>query len=125
MIDDHSLPFLVEHGKNLAMLQSLPPNTLDWSMLCPSQMNPESFDFTVPTKSSHARLTANAQTPPLWKSSWIKNIPLIGSYIIISMNTTRYVTTLEQNADFIATDLETLDSPYIGTQVGVIDASKS
>lgn len=87
-------------------------------------MDPESSDFSVPTKSSHARLTATAQTPPLWKDSWLKNIPLIGKVLVILINISRYGTTLEQNADFIANDLETLDSPYIGTQVGIIDTSK-
>ncbi|KAF9737501.1 hypothetical protein PMIN06_003709 [Paraphaeosphaeria minitans] len=123
LLSDH-VPILRDHCKNLALLKSLPPNTLDWSMLCPSNMDPESSNFTVPTKSSHTRLTASAQTPPLWKDSWLKNIPLIGKIIVIAMNMSRYGTTLEQNADFIATDLETLDSQYIGTQVGIIDASK-
>ena len=40
------------------------------------------------------------------------------------MNASRYDTTLEQNADFIAVDLETRDSQWIGTAVGIIDASK-
>ncbi|KAK7179914.1 hypothetical protein DPSP01_004177 [Paraphaeosphaeria sporulosa] len=123
LLSDH-VPILLDHCRNLALLKSLPPNTLDWSMLCPSNMDPESSDFSVPTKSSHAKLTSSAQTPPLWRDSWLKHIPLIGKIIVIVMNITRYGTTLEQNADFIATDLETLDSPYIGTQVGIIDASK-
>ncbi|KAF2448504.1 hypothetical protein P171DRAFT_428564 [Karstenula rhodostoma CBS 690.94] len=123
LLSDH-IPILLDHGRNLALLKALPPNTLDWSMLCPSNMNPESSDFSVPTKSSHARLTASAQTPPLWKDSWLRHIPLMGKVLVIAMNMSRYGTTLEQNADFIANDLETLESPYIGTQVGIIDASK-
>ena len=87
-------------------------------------MVPESTDFSVPTQSSHARLTAKAGAPPLWQESWLKHIPLIGKSLVTAMNANRYNTTLEQNADFIAADLETRNSQWIGTQVGVIDASK-
>jgi len=93
-------------------------------MLCPSNMTPESSDVKVPMELSHGKLTANASTPPLWKDSWIKHIPLIGKLLLCAINAPRYETTLEQNADFIASDLETYDSPWIGTTVGVIDASK-
>jgi len=40
------------------------------------------------------------------------------------MNASRYETTLEQIAEFIASDLESFDSRWIGTTVGVIDGSK-
>ena len=40
------------------------------------------------------------------------------------MNAGRYQTELEQAADFIATDLETYESQWIGKTVGIIDASK-
>lgn len=92
-------------------------------MICPSNMVPESPDLSVPTKSSHARLTASAWTPPLWRDSWVKHVPLVGKTLVTLMNSIRYNTTLEQNADFIAADLETRDSPYIGAPVGIIDAS--
>jgi hypothetical protein len=60
----------------------------------------------------------------LWQDSWLKYIPLIGKSIVAAMNASRYDVTLEQCADFIANDLETLESPYIGSAVGIIDASK-
>ena len=87
-------------------------------------MTPESSDFSVPTKSSHPRLTAKAGTPPLWQDSWLRHIPLIGKSLVTAMNSGRYETTLEQNAEFIANDLEARDSQWIGTAVGIIDASK-
>ncbi len=88
-------------------------------------MTPESSDFSVPAKpSSHGKLVANATTPPAWRDSWIKHIPLIGRVLLAAWNASRFDTTLEQNADFIATDLETYESRYIGAPVGVIDASK-
>lgn len=40
------------------------------------------------------------------------------------MNAGRYETTLEQNAEFIAADLEEGESSWIGTTVGVISVLK-
>lgn len=40
------------------------------------------------------------------------------------MNARRYETTLEQNAEFIASDLESYKSRWSGMTVGVIDESK-
>lgn len=93
-------------------------------MLCPSTLTPESSDLNVPTKASQGKLIANAATPPLWQDSWIKYIPLIGKMLVIAMNASRYETTLEQNAEFIASDLDSYESRWIGTTVGVIDGSK-
>ena len=92
-------------------------------MLCPSTMTPESSDNKVPTTTSHGRLVANATTPPLWQDSWIKYIPLIGRPVLCAMNASRYVTTLEQNAELIASDLESYESRWSGVTVGVIDGS--
>jgi hypothetical protein len=94
-------------------------------MLCPVTMTPESSDFSLPTKSSHAKLIANAPTPPLWKDSWIKYIPLIGTTLLCAMNVSRYETTLEQNAEFIADDLESYESRWSEMTVGIIDGTRS
>ena len=40
------------------------------------------------------------------------------------MNIGRYETTLEQNAEFIARDLESVESRWVGKVVGTIDPSK-
>jgi len=40
------------------------------------------------------------------------------------MNASRYQTTLEQNAEFIASNLENGDGEWEGQAVGVISASK-
>ena len=87
-------------------------------------MVPESSDIAVPTKTLRAKLIANAATPPLWKDSWLKYIPLIGRTLVAAMNASRYETTLEQNADFIASDLVESESQWVGTTVGIIDGSK-
>jgi hypothetical protein len=77
---------------------------LDWSMLGPVTMTPESSDINVPTKTLRDKLIANAATPPLWQDSWIKYIPFIGKTLLYAMNFGRYESTLEQNAEFIAND---------------------
>jgi hypothetical protein len=118
------MPIYLEHRQNFHLLQSLAANSLDWSMLCPNTMAAESSDFGVPTKTSHARLIANAGTPPSWQHSWIEHIPLIGRTLVSGINAMRYATTLEQNAEFIANDLETYESQWSGMVVGVIDSTK-
>lgn len=119
------MPLFLTHRQTLPLLLSLPPNTVDWSMLCPSTMTPESDDFNVPTKpSAHGKLVANAGTPPLWHDSWMKHIPFIGKTLVTGMNAQRYFTTLEQNAEFIAQDLESGESRWSCKAVGVIDAAK-
>jgi hypothetical protein len=97
---------------------------LDWSMLCPSNMIPESSDIIVPTKTFQTKLIANAESPPSWQDSWIKFVPFIGKTILCAMNAGRYVTTLEQNAEFIASDLKQSKSQWIGMTVGVINESE-
>jgi hypothetical protein len=124
MLTTCSIPVFLEHRQNFKLLKDLPPDTLDWSMLCPYTMTPESSDFNIPTNSSKAKLVANAGSPPLWQGSWIENIPLIGQTIYWAMNSSRYVTTLEQNAEFIANDLESYESKWSEAVVGIIDPSK-
>ncbi|CAC9885070.1 unnamed protein product [Aureobasidium pullulans] len=84
-------------------------------------MTPENLEISVPTKTS-GKLTACATTPPMWMDSWLKYIPFLGKVILAAMNASRYDTTLEQNAEFIASDLEDRDSRWIGVPVGIIDA---
>jgi len=93
-------------------------------MLCPNTMVPESSNITVPAEILHGKLVANPTTPPLWQNSWIGYIPLIGKVLLCAMNAIRYQTTLEQNAELIASDLEQYESQWSGKTVGVIDGSK-
>ncbi|KAF2871448.1 hypothetical protein BDV95DRAFT_40941 [Massariosphaeria phaeospora] len=106
------MPIFLAHRTNHALLASLPPNTLNWSMLCPSTMTPEAADMTVPTPPSKSgKLIASATTPPAWQDS--------------GMNAGRYDTTLEQNAEFIAGDLAGGEaSQWSGKAVGVISEGK-
>ena len=50
----------------------------------------------------------------------MKYIPLLGKPLLCAMNASRYGTTLEQNADFIAEDLESYESKWSRVTVGVI-----
>jgi len=118
-----STPVFLEHRQNIKLLRALPQNALSWSMLCPATMVPESSDISIPGKFAHGRLVANAGTLPMWQDSWIKCIPLIGRTLVCAINFSRYETTLEQNADFIASDLESYESIWSGATVGIIDGS--
>ncbi|KAG8628028.1 hypothetical protein KVT40_003901 [Elsinoe batatas] len=118
------MPVFLEHRQNYRLLKSLPPNAVDWSMLCPMTMVPESSDLSVPTKTAQGRLITATNSPPAWNQSWLRHIPLIGKTLTIMMNASRYTTTLEQNAELIAADLESRESRWSCATVGVIDASK-
>jgi len=87
-------------------------------------MTAENLQVSLPANSAQNKLVASANSPPLWQDSWIKHIPFLGKVILAGMNAPRYNTTLEQNADFIASDLTDRESRWIGVPVGVIDAKK-
>jgi hypothetical protein len=87
-------------------------------------MTPESEEIVVPATSKHGTLIASAGSPPGWRDSWMRYIPLIGKIIVAGTNMPRYSTTLEQNADFIAADLEDGNSRWSGSAVGIIDPAK-
>lgn len=93
-------------------------------MLCPQTMTAESPQVSLPGTMPKEELIASAGIPPRWKESWMKHIPFIGKIIIIGMNSSRYETTLEQNADLIAKDLSNANSEWKSQAVGVISSSK-
>jgi len=94
-------------------------------MLCPSTMTPESSDLNVPTKTSAGGLIGNANSPPAWHHSWLEHVPLLGKILVAGMNASRYETTLEANAEFIASDLEGGESRWVGCAVGVITQAEA
>lgn len=119
-----SFPIFLEHRQNLEQLRSLPPNTVDWSMLCPNWMVPESPNISLPGTMPKEALIASAGTPPQWQDSWMRHIPFIGKTVVSGMNASRYKTTLEQNSEFIASDLSNANSEWKGEAVGVITKAK-
>ncbi|KAF2118010.1 hypothetical protein BDV96DRAFT_571258 [Lophiotrema nucula] len=60
------IPIYLAHRQNFRLLKAFPPDTVDWSMLCLSNMTPESSNINVPTESSRSKPIASAATPPLW-----------------------------------------------------------
>lgn len=93
-------------------------------MLCPATMKPESPHLSIPSKPSSGPLVGSAGTPPRWQHSWVRHVPLVGKTFEAAMNAGRYETTLEQNAEFLARDLEEAESLWVGTAVGVISAER-
>ena len=87
-------------------------------------MIPEYPNVQLPGIAPKDTLEAKAATPPQWNDSWMRHIPLIGKAIVSGMNASRYKTTLEQNAEFIAGDLVNEESEWKGQAVGVITRSK-
>ena len=67
-------------------------------------------------------LNASADVPPDFQKSYLHGIPYLGPFISVVINSTRYNTTLEDCADFIAADLERKETRFIGRRVSVIDA---
>jgi hypothetical protein len=86
-------------------------------------MVPEFPDISLPGSRPKEDLIASTGTPPLWQDSWIRYIPFLGKTIVCGMNASRYKTTLEQNADFIARDLGEGGREWVGMTVGVISRS--
>lgn len=69
-------------------------------------------------------LLAETDVPADWQQSYFHNVPILGPYMSILGNVTKYATTLEDNADFIAADLKQTDSQRIGHRVGVVSLPK-
>jgi hypothetical protein len=94
-------------------------------MFCPTNLSPENAEISVPTKPLlHGKLVANVLSPPNWHRFWFDGIPWLGRVLSAAMNSPRYDVTLEQTADFIAEDLETVEGRWVGVPVGIIDAAK-
>lgn len=68
-------------------------------------------------------LRASADVPANFQQSFLHNIPYLGPFISLVGNVHRYGITLEDCADFIATDIKKEDKTYVGHRVSVIDAS--
>ena len=87
-------------------------------------MVPEYSEVQLPGTVPKGTLEAKSGSPPQWNDSWMRHVPFIGKTIVSGMNVSRYKTTLEQNAEFIASDLGNQQSEWKGQAVGVITRSK-
>lgn len=119
------VPVYLTHKVDLALLQSLPTGAMRWTMLCPSVMTPASQNLGLPAHGKKNGLIAKARTLPEWQDSWVKHIPLLGNFLWCGLNASRYSTTLEDNAEFIADDLDKGTDEWVGQKVGVIEAAKA
>ncbi|KFZ00857.1 hypothetical protein V500_00939 [Pseudogymnoascus sp. VKM F-4518 (FW-2643)] len=110
-----------EHRINLDKLLKVPQSDLIWSYLCPAVMQPLTAAPSYPPdpKISADNMLVTARTPPEWSSKFY-GVPLIGGYLNVLSQARNYTTSLEDNADFIAKDLEKgMASEWAYKKVGV------
>lgn len=91
-------------------------------MFCPSQMVPASKTINVLDVPRGNSLIASADVPTGFQNSYLHKIPYLGPFVSVLSNFSRYGTTLEDCADFIAADVAKKDMRFVGHRVGVIDA---
>jgi len=111
-----------EHVHTYALLQAKPLENLQWSMLCPSVMEPASKTIDVDTTTTGANsLVAAADVPPNFLGTYLMWLPVLGPLFHVLRNGLRYNIKLEDAADFIAADLEQPGSKFVGHRVGLIE----
>jgi hypothetical protein len=115
-----SIRVFAEHRGTLSKLQSLPKESVLWSVLCPATMTPRGEPtYPVIAGASVDNLLVSADTPPEWSNKLLW-MPVIGGYLNVLSQASGYNTSLEDNADLIASDLlRGVDSPWIYQKVGV------
>ena len=88
-------------------------------------MTQKSTDFSVPTKTTPSNLVGGTPHPPGFKDVWVKHIPVVGRLFWIFSHIFMYQTSLEDNAEFIAADLEKKeDSEWIGKKVCTVERNR-
>lgn len=120
LIFSFSIHVKPEHRINLELLLNQQKSDLAWSFLCPSIMQPLTSTAAFPPDiRSTGNLMASTKTPPGWTDGF-STVPVIGTYLNVLSQISLYTTTLEENADFIAQDLETgMNSQWLFSKVGV------
>jgi hypothetical protein len=118
-----SIPVGREHIQTMKMLQSQPVDWIRWSILCPSGMKPAvaTADLKILEKPRKHEFAVKADVPPAWKDSWFRKMPFVGGYISTMVNFAGHMTTLEENADFLAEDLASGSAEWNFRRVGVKD----
>lgn len=116
---------LTEHRGTLTKLQALPRESVLWSLFCPSLMQPLAHPtYPVIQTASVDNLLISASVPPQWSQKYLA-VPIIGGYLNVFSQATGYTTALEDNADFIASDLlQGTESPWIYQKVGTKEKQK-
>ena len=89
-----------------------------------SPINPHSKMIAFPEGIKSNPLVASADTPPEWIHTWFFGVPFLGPLVDILRNALRYNIKLEDCADFMAADLESSNTEFIGHKVGLKESDK-
>ena len=89
-----------------------------------SPINPHSKTIAFPEGIQSNPLIASADTPPDWVHTWFSWIPFLGPLMEVFRNVLRYNIKLEDCADFMAADLESSNTEFIGHRVGLRESDK-
>ncbi|EHK99780.1 hypothetical protein M7I_4275 [Glarea lozoyensis 74030] len=70
------IPLFPSHKRNYALIKSIPPSTLAWSLFCAMEMPPKhpSPQFPPSPDSPADNLIAKADSPPNWNEKWKKTM---------------------------------------------------
>lgn len=118
-------PLFMEHIQTHTYLSSLPwqEARFQWSMFCPSNMNPK--NKIIPEELPHKGnpLMAAKDVPAGFQGWGIDWIPFLGPLVTVLGNAAKYNTTLEDCADWIAMDLESGSGEFVGRRVSVVEVA--
>jgi len=119
--DDISVPVGREHIQTLKMLPTKPVNLIEWSILCPSVMKPAfaTQELKILEQPRKREFMMKADVPPELTNPLYGKLPLVGGYLSTFNTMVNHVTTLEENADFMAEDLASGSQQWIFRRVGV------
>ncbi|KAL8682999.1 MAG: hypothetical protein Q9186_000994 [Xanthomendoza sp. 1 TL-2023] len=123
VLDFPGRPGTKEHGLTFDCLSSKSQH-LQWSLLAPSAMKPASKEITLLDTPRGNPLAAQNDTMAEFSPSFMTKMPYVGPYADIAKSMTRYNTSLEDCADFMAADLAKGDSEHVGHRVGIIESSQ-
>lgn len=101
-------------------MKAVPTADLRWTLLCVAIMTPRSKAIEILEQPNGHRLSVAARSPPAWRDSWVRIVPLIGVYLNLVPVIRSYTTKLEDVADLIAGSLaHDGGSAYVGELVGM------
>ncbi|KAL2069835.1 hypothetical protein VTL71DRAFT_14514 [Oculimacula yallundae] len=117
-----------QHDATRAVVESIPTADLKWSLIAVSGMvarDPKQGLFQVLEAPQSHHFLASATIAPVWRTSWVQCIPVLGMIIHgIAMAWWDYRTKYEDMADFLAEDLAVGGGKWVGKKVGVVNISK-
>lgn len=121
-----SMPHIAtaQHQSTVRILEAVPISELRWSCLCVAMMRPALLGVAQLAPPRRHSLVLRADEPPGWVDSWVKNIPFAGDYLNLLLVIPQYATELEDVADFLAEDLESGSTEWVGRKVGMKQREK-